>query len=167
MRACLDADGDGYGTSGGASCPAGPQLDCTDANAAAHPGGTEVCDGADNDCDGGSDNVPAPAGTPSLSVAKSGGSLLLTWPALQGATSYDVHLGSLDVLRLSGGDFSGSVEGCFGNDVTGTSKTSPDFGIDMFFLLRANAGTCAPGTYDDGAASQAGSRDGELAGTCP
>src|SRR5262249_40031910 len=30
--------------------------DCDDTNPAAHPGGTEVCDGVDNDCDGIVDN---------------------------------------------------------------------------------------------------------------
>jgi hypothetical protein len=92
---------------------------------------------------------------------------LLTWSAIPGASSYDVNVGSLDILRASGGDFAGSVEGCFGNDVTGTSRTSPDFGIDMFWVMRASAGTCAPGTWDDGAPSQAGTRDGELAASCP
>jgi hypothetical protein len=36
-----DADGDGYAVT-----------DCDDSSAAAYPGGTEVCDGLDNDCDG-------------------------------------------------------------------------------------------------------------------
>ena len=39
----VDADDDGFGT-----C----LTDCDDASAAAHPGGSEVCDGVDNDCDG-------------------------------------------------------------------------------------------------------------------
>ena len=38
-----DADGDGYTAALG---------DCDDEDAAANPGATEVCDGADNDCDG-------------------------------------------------------------------------------------------------------------------
>jgi hypothetical protein len=53
--ATLDADGDGHraplpskrpGETG--SCGD----DCDDRNASAHPGGVEVCDGADNDCNG-------------------------------------------------------------------------------------------------------------------
>lgn len=56
-----DLDGDGYGdnlnstTSVSATPPAGYTLDNTDCNdnaATAHPGGTEVCDGLDNDCNG-------------------------------------------------------------------------------------------------------------------
>ena len=56
-----DDDGDGYGDSGeivladAASPPAGYVSvggDCDDGSAAARPGGTEICDGLDNDCDG-------------------------------------------------------------------------------------------------------------------
>ena len=54
-----DADADGYGdpTTGDSGCvvPAGSTsnaADCDDQNATAWPGATEVCDGADNDCDG-------------------------------------------------------------------------------------------------------------------
>ena len=49
-----DGDGDGY-----AACE-----DCDDSDAAAHPGGVEVCDGADNDCDGSTDGEDALGGTP-------------------------------------------------------------------------------------------------------
>ena len=55
----LDADGDGHGSTSlsasACSQPSGYVVssdDCNDLNASAHPGGTEVCDGADNDCDG-------------------------------------------------------------------------------------------------------------------
>jgi hypothetical protein len=41
-----DADGDGWAACG---------TDCDDASAATHPGAGEVCDGADNDCDGTTD----------------------------------------------------------------------------------------------------------------
>ena len=47
---CIDGDGDGYGV--GIEC-SGP--DCNDGLASISPVGTEVCDGADNDCDGGID----------------------------------------------------------------------------------------------------------------
>src|SRR5262249_3297221 len=39
----IDADGDGFSTAQG---------DCNDANAAIHPGATEVCNGVDDNCDG-------------------------------------------------------------------------------------------------------------------
>lgn len=54
-----DADGDGYGDAAvsttGCQAPAGfvaNNWDCDDTNAAVHPAAAEVCDGADNDCDG-------------------------------------------------------------------------------------------------------------------
>ena len=57
-----DADGDGYGDAGSTtdacSAPAGyvaDATDCDDGDASSHPGGTETCDGADNDCDGTTD----------------------------------------------------------------------------------------------------------------
>jgi hypothetical protein len=54
-----DADGDGYGnpnsTGPGCSQPSGfvaDDTDCDDSTSAVKPGGTEVCDGLDNNCDG-------------------------------------------------------------------------------------------------------------------
>ena len=54
-----DADVDGYGnaavTISACSLPSGyvsNSTDCNDANAAIHPGATEVCNGVDDDCDG-------------------------------------------------------------------------------------------------------------------
>ncbi len=59
----LDEDGDGYGDTGSATdacdAPTGHVAaagDCDDTDPAAYPGGEEVCDGADNDCDGQVDN---------------------------------------------------------------------------------------------------------------
>lgn len=50
--ACMDGDGDGYGSPGDAACPNGAQTDCDDAAPAINPGATEDCtDGLDNDCD--------------------------------------------------------------------------------------------------------------------
>ena len=49
---CVDNDGDGYGDPGDPWCPMGPETDCDDTNGSRSPGGTETCDGLDNDCDG-------------------------------------------------------------------------------------------------------------------
>jgi len=46
--AAADLDHDGYATSGGVC----GLIDCDDADAAVHPGATEVCDGKDTNCDG-------------------------------------------------------------------------------------------------------------------
>ena len=55
----IDADGDSYGSAAyqlvSCSQPTGyvsDASDCNDLDAAAYPGGTELCDGADNDCNG-------------------------------------------------------------------------------------------------------------------
>lgn len=65
----VDADGDGFGAGTGTeSCdaPAGSVADgtdCVDSTYAAHPGGTEVCDDLDDDCDGETDEEATDAPT--------------------------------------------------------------------------------------------------------
>ncbi len=60
-----DNDGDGYGsTTGFFGCNPGSgyvsnKTDCDDTSDQAFPGGTEVCDGLDNDCDGTTDGIDA------------------------------------------------------------------------------------------------------------
>jgi hypothetical protein len=54
---CIDGDGDGFGRGDG--CAGG---DCDDDNPLINPGAPEVCDGLDNDCDGGVDNTPGICG---------------------------------------------------------------------------------------------------------
>ena len=63
----IDADGDGFGEDPPVetACPdAVPEgystegLDCDDGDDAVYPGATEACDGADNDCDGETDELP-------------------------------------------------------------------------------------------------------------
>jgi hypothetical protein len=50
--ACIDADGDGYGTTGSSPCTY-LQADCNDANSTIHPGAHEQCgNGIDEDCSG-------------------------------------------------------------------------------------------------------------------
>ena len=62
----LDADSDGYGNAARSSdscvAPSGTvadATDCDDLDVTAFPGGSEVCDGADNDCDGTTDEDDA------------------------------------------------------------------------------------------------------------
>ncbi len=70
-----DADGDGFGSAAGGSMmacapPTGyvtSNTDCNDMDGAVHPGATEVCNGKDDDCEGGTDEDQAPisCGAPS------------------------------------------------------------------------------------------------------
>lgn len=60
----FDADGDGYGSStvSTSTCEAPVNFvalsgDCNDNNSSIYPGGAEICDGLDNDCDGLVDEV--------------------------------------------------------------------------------------------------------------
>ena len=63
----LDEDKDNYGVSGTAKCLCAPWAthtatvggDCKDSDAGVHPGGTEVCNGKDDDCNGVSDDENA------------------------------------------------------------------------------------------------------------
>jgi|GEM_PF-2652876 len=50
METCFDNDGDGVPGTG--DCTNEPERDCNDNDPMVKPGGTEVCDGLDNDCDG-------------------------------------------------------------------------------------------------------------------
>jgi hypothetical protein len=94
--ATLDSDGDGYRAPLPGTLPSDPLScgdDCDDASAAAHPGGIEICDGVDNDCDGTIDNgarfVPLDADATRLSgdiaPAGSGG---LAWSGTSYAAIY-------------------------------------------------------------------------------
>jgi Putative metal-binding motif len=61
----LDLDGDGYRSPLPGFAPGAPGScgdDCDDRSAAAHPGGIEVCDGVDNDCNGQIDDGAAYGG---------------------------------------------------------------------------------------------------------
>ncbi|MBP7148339.1 MAG: lamin tail domain-containing protein [Acidobacteria bacterium] len=96
----------------------------------------------------------------------------IAWDAAPGASFYDVVKGDLATLRLAG-DFTAALIQCVEND-------SPDLGAwtpyappaagGWFYLVRGTNRECGFGSYDTGAASQVGSRDGEIAAAahhCP
>lgn len=101
-----------------------------------------------------------PEAPPELLLAKQGGGVRLSWTAPPGATGYDVILGDLSALRISG-DFEAATTGCIGNHrpVTTMLDTTPlGPGGAVWFLVRAvNCG--GNGSYDTGEASQVGLRD--------
>jgi hypothetical protein len=111
-----------------------------------------------------------PPAVASLAAAKQAGELVLSWPAVTGATTYDVVSGSLSTLRASGGNYETATESCVADDVTATSfptSGAPAPGDGDWFLVRG--GNCGGnGSYDDGA--QTAPRDAGIAASandCP
>ena len=84
-----DADGDGYRQPLPGYLPGSPQAcgdDCDDRSAAAHPGGVELCDGVDNDCNGIIDD--------GYGFVSAGGSTIVVAEGIKGADSSGlVHTG--------------------------------------------------------------------------
>ena len=93
-----------------------------------------------------------------LRLGRSPNDTVLLWN--EGGTTHEVVLGSLAVLRGSGGDFTAAVEECLADDVITTSliHADPPDPEDVFFLVRASG--C--GTYDSNGSGQIGSRDLEV-----
>jgi len=95
----------------------------------------------------------------------------LWWANSAGATSYDVLRGSLDQLRSTAGNFASPLvtQLCLANNRADTywlHAETPAASQGVWYLIRAQPG----GTYDSGAPSQSGSRDGEVAASgnaCP
>jgi hypothetical protein len=177
-----DQDGDGFGDPGrprgtcDGTVPSGyvaNTSDCDDANASVHPGATEVCNGIDDDCNLAIDEgIAAPTGIPQMTEGKTGTDADLSWDAVSGVTGYDVVKGSLSALVATGGDFTAATTTCLANDGAGT--TVSDSGADLdggsWYLVRPVNACGGPGTYDEGAPSQAAPRDAEVAaagGACP
>jgi hypothetical protein len=162
----IDDDGDGYSECGG---------DCNDANASVQPGAAEVCNGIDDNCDLAVDNgIAPPAGTPALTgVAKSGTDVELSWSPMADATGYDVVKGDITTLLSSGGDFTAATTACLADDLgvtTAQDTEVPAPGSGLWYLTRAMNACGGNGTYDEGSASQQGSRDAEIdasSAACP
>ncbi len=95
----------------------------------------------------------------------------LWWGAVAGASSADVVRGSLSALRASAGDFSSPsvTQTCLTNNRADSfllHTEAPAPGEGVWYLVRPAPG----GSYDTGAPSQVGIRDGEIAASgqdCP
>lgn len=154
-----DYDGDGFNSCTG---------DCNETSAAAHPGATETCNGADDNCDGRVDNVALPQGSPSLAVGEPvPGTATASWPAVPGATRYDAVRGSVALLRSTGGDFAIATDQCLADDSASaffTDAAIPAAGNAFWYLVRPeNCGGF--GSYQEGVATQVGFRDPSIAGS--
>jgi N-acetylneuraminic acid mutarotase len=149
-----DDDGDGYSECGG---------DCNDDRVEIYPGGAELCDGLDNDCNRLIDDgagAPGPSAAPIRWPSKA----TLYWLPEPGVESYDLVRGDLSLLRLGGGDFLGSVEMCLEEDMgrhdhpVSVSDT-PSPGKGYYYVYRpAGCGEQA-GTYSCGGDGEQGDRD--------
>jgi hypothetical protein len=150
-----DCDGDGYTPLGG---------DCQDGNGGVHPGALELCNGADDDCDGSIDEgAGGPGYVSGLTVAADRSTI--AWPAQSGAESYDVVKGNLLQLEQIGGDFTSSLTGCLANNTAATSVSDavkPSAANGFYYLYRAIGCGGLPGTYDDGSSGQVAPRDEEI-----
>jgi hypothetical protein len=114
-----DADGDGT-----PACE-----DCDDGQATAFPGGTEICDGIDNDCDGDVDDSATDASTWYIDYDADGyGSAAYTEDACEqpvGYTDNDLDCDDSSALALPGG-----VEVCDGLDNDCNGDTDEDSASD-------------------------------------
>jgi hypothetical protein len=151
----------------------GTTWDCNFKNSAVHPGAVDICNGVDDDCNGLiDDGITSGSGLPRIVGTKSAPSTaVVSWAAVPSATGYEVVGGSLNTLRSSLGNFTTSLASCLENDGAGTSVTdsatlSADTGV--WYLVRMSSGSAGCGTFDEGVASQQGSRDREIAAlACP
>jgi len=104
-HATPDNDGDGYYAPLPGFAPGSPGScgdDCDDTNPNAHPGGIEVCDGVDNDCDGIIDNgaVYLPEGAPQVRVNGDGSPAApggLGWSGTSYLSTYTGDVNGFDI----------------------------------------------------------------------
>ncbi len=92
--------------------------------------------------------VPAPAEVQGVRLARSGGSALITWNPVAGATGYDM-------IRVQGGlpvGRPGGIEVCIAEDLLGTSWTDGDnpFSNQLFVYVPRAQGSCRAGSYGYG-----------------
>jgi hypothetical protein len=156
------------GRTGATSCVAGSVRDSCAPGAPT----AETCNGIDDNCDGIIDNAAPLTTTADLTVALSGTSgTALSWPAVSGASAYDLLRGDDGTLVTTGGNFSQAVTSCLADNTAGLSATDaavPQSGAAFFYLLRAV--NCGGGSWEGGDPAQVGVRGPSIAASplaCP
>ncbi len=147
-----DADSDGYGAMTGTlycDAPAGATTDhsdCNDASAAAHPGGTEICDNLDNDCDGSVDwGNRVPSDYPTIQAGIDGATDGETVCVEAGTYTEQIDLaGKAITLMGTGGSGVTTIDGGgTGPVVTVDSGETTSTVVDGFTITGGSAGTGA------------------------
>jgi len=137
----IDYDGDGYGSSAytvsACTQPSGyvtDSSDCDDADATAHPGAAELCDGADNDCDGDVDEGATDAQTWYIDYDGDGyGSDAYTTTACSQPSGWVDDMA--DCNDASAADYPGADEYCDGvdNDCDGATDEAGAIDTSTFY----------------------------------
>ena len=111
-----DSDGDGYGDASqdreACAQPSGHVsnlLDCDDSSATIHPGIDEICDGADNDCDGTVDEASA------INA--------VTWYVDADGDGYGDASGTMSACAAASG-YVGNTQDCDDSDAASTNQTT-------------------------------------------
>ncbi len=149
-----DGDGDGYGDAGTVltACflPAGASnnsQDCDDSQPSAHPGGIELCDGFDNDCNGAVDDGALDATTWYVDSDGDG-----TGEPLNGVASCSPVAGTvsnaLDCDDSDPDNYPGNTESCDGADQNCNGAVDESFDADSDGVTTCGADGSA-GTADD------------------
>ncbi|HKQ98073.1 MAG TPA: MopE-related protein [Candidatus Polarisedimenticolia bacterium] len=136
---------------------------------------TEACNAIDDDCDGPIDEGVPPVSLPGpdLTVSASGANASIAWTPAPNGQAGDLVTGSLSLLRSAAGNYASATTGCLANDVfprSAIDANTPPVGDGFFYVARDVNSCSGPGTYDEGSASQVGSRDAGIqssAGACP
>jgi len=195
-----DADGDGYagatsGTVESCAAPVGYSAsadDCDDQAAATHVGAAELCDAADNDCDGSTDEgfnlgsscsvlqefcqaegrtacrldatgTVCDTNAIDLFVNHVEGAAQLSWNAPAPSSGYDVVRGSLGALLGSAGDFTLATERCLGAGLAVTFLLDPDVPVEGDgFWYFVRGSQCGAGSYDRVDRNQVGLNNDEI-----
>ncbi|HEX5043116.1 MAG TPA: putative metal-binding motif-containing protein [Candidatus Polarisedimenticolaceae bacterium] len=157
--------------SSGATCTQGSG-DCADDNPAVHPGGRELCNGFDENCDGHTDEPLQDAHLLSLDKPAPGHTSL-HFALVDGSGTCDVIRGGLIALVSSHGDFSRATNACLASDTNATSLEDnelPAASDGYWYLIRVQRATGNHPTYDAEVCHQAASRDSSIAASpaaCP